>query len=78
MLALQAQQQVLSEYESAKEYDKFLAVKDLEDKTVDMPWFQHIPKILQIFQDLRDVDSDPNNMVVLSDFNVSLEEISLK
>jgi len=78
MLELQEKQQQLSEYESADEYDKFLAVKDLEDRTVDMPWFQHIPKILQIFQDLRNVDSDPDNQIVLSDFNISLEKISLR
>lgn len=75
---IQQQEQQLSTFESAVEYDRFLAVKDLEDKSVDMPWFEHIPKILSMFQDLKNLDSSSSNMIKLSDFFVSLEEISLK
>lgn len=75
---IQTQEQQLATYESAVEYDRFLAVKDLEAKSVDMPWFEHIPKILAMFQDLKNLDSSSSNMIKLSDFFVSLEEISLK
>jgi len=75
---LHERQDALKSYESAVEYDRFLAVKDLEEKSVDMPWFEHIPKILAMFQDLKELDADDNSRIVLSDFYVSLEEISLK
>ena len=75
---IQQQEQQLATFESAVEYDRFLAIKDLEDRSIDMPWFEHIPKILAMFQDLRNLDSSSSNMIKLSDFFVSLEEISLK
>lgn len=75
---LQVREETLKWYESAVEYDRFLAIKDLEDKSIDMPWFEHIPKILSMFQDLRDLGNNSRNMITLSDFSVSLEEISLR
>lgn len=74
---LEQRQETLASYESATEYDRFISIKDLENKSVDMPWFEHIPKILKMFQDLRELWSD-SNKITLSDFNVSLEEISLR
>lgn len=74
---LQERQEALASYESAVEYDRFIAIKDLEEKSITMPWFEHIPKILAMFQDLRDLWSD-SSKITLSDFKVSLEEISLR
>jgi len=71
-------EQELSTYQSAVSYDKFLLAKNLENNFVQMPWFEHIPKILEIFEDLQNVDSSNSSIIVLSDFNVSLEEITLK
>jgi hypothetical protein len=68
----------LDTFESAVEYDRFIAVKDLEAKSIDMPWFEHIPKILSMFQDLRELGDNSRNMITLSDFFVSLEEVSLR
>jgi len=68
----------LSAHESATSYDKFLLVSDLEQKATDMPWFEHIPKILEIFQDLKNLDPTSSDIITLSDFNVSLDEITLK
>ena len=68
-------QEELKTFESAVEYDRFIAIKDLETKSIDMPWFEHIPKILSMFQDLRELGNNSRNMIVLSDLFVSLEEI---
>lgn len=75
---LEERQEELKTFESAVEYDRFIAVKDLEAKSIDMPWFEHIPKILSMFQDLKELDKDPTHTITLSDFFVSLEEISLR
>jgi hypothetical protein len=75
---LSQQENQLSAHESATSYDKFLLVSDLEQKATDMPWFEHIPKILEIFQDLKNLDPTSSDIITLSDFNVSLDEITLK
>jgi len=75
---LEEQKKELSQYENVTSYDKFLLVKDLEDNSVDMPWFEHIPKILAIFEDLKSLDASSSDTIILSDFKVSLDEISLK
>ncbi len=75
---LTEQEQKLSEYESVVSYDKFLLVNNLENITTDMPWFEHIPKIMAIFDDLKNVDSSSSDTIILSDFHVTLEEVSLK
>ncbi len=77
-LKLDQQEEELSQYERAISYDKFLLVKELEENAVDMPWFEHIPKIISIFEDLKSLDSSSTDTIVLSDFNVTLDEISLK
>ena len=76
--SLNQQEQQLSAHEGAVSYDKFLVVSDLEQKVTEMPWFEHIPKILQIFQDLKNLDPTSSDVITLSDFNVSLAEINLK
>lgn len=76
--SLTQQEQQLSAHESAISYDKFLLINDLEQKVTEMPWFEHIPKILQILQDLQNLDSGVGDIITLSDFEVSLDEITLK
>lgn len=76
--ALTQQESQLSDHESAMSYDKFLLVSDLENKATEMPWFEHIPKILEIFQDLKNLDPTSSDVIILSDFNVSLDEITVK
>ncbi|HOG15678.1 MAG TPA: hypothetical protein PK674_03755 [Candidatus Absconditabacterales bacterium] len=76
--SLQQQEQQLTAYESATSYDKFLLVNDLEERITEMPWFEHIPKILQILQDIKNLDPNSDDVITLSDFNVSLDEITLK
>lgn len=77
-VTLSQQEQQLAAHESSIGYEKFLLVNNLEQKTIEMPWFEHIPKILQIFQDLKSLDPTSSDVITLSDFNVSLDEINLK
>jgi hypothetical protein len=77
-ITLSQEQAELAEYEKIIDYKKFLLIKDLEEKFTDMPWFEHIPKIIAIFEDLKNVDPSSTDTIILSDFKVSLSEISLK
>ncbi len=76
--SLSEQEKELSKHESSTSYDKFLLVSDLEQKITKMPWFEHIPQLFEIFQDLKNLDPATNDMIILSDFNVSLDEITVK
>jgi len=77
-ITLNQEEKELTEYEKVTDYKKFLLIKELETKATDMPWFEHIPKIVAIFEDLKNVDPSTTDTIVLSDFKVSLSEISLK
>ncbi len=77
-VVLAEQEEELSQYKNVTSYDKFLLINDLEEKSVDMPRFEHIPKILAIFEDLKNLDSSSSDTIILSDFKVSLDSISLK
>ena len=67
------------EDESSDWYKKFLAVKSLEDKNANMSWYDRIEKISEILEDLRSLDDEEEGTTLeLSDFYVSLEEISLR
>jgi hypothetical protein len=77
-LILAEQEEELSQYKNVTSYDKFLLIKDLEEQSIDMPRFEHIPKILAIFEDLKNLDSSSSDTIILSDFKVSLDSISLK
>lgn len=59
-------------------YEKFNSIRDLENQSKVMPWFDHITKIIDILNSLKSVDSSESDSVVLTDFNVSLDKISLR
>ena len=59
-------------------YNKLQAVKILEDKQLTMPWSEHITKVITMLEDMKKIDSNETNAIVLSDFNVSLDKITLK
>lgn len=69
----------LEEYEASEGYKKFLAVKSLESKTSWLYRYERIEKISEILDDLRNIDDENwESTIQLSDFNVSLEELSLR
>ena len=75
-----SEKQAQIEQEEASEwYKKFLAVKSLEDGDTNMSRHDRIEKISEILEDLKNIwDWEEDTTIELSDFNVSLEEISLK
>jgi len=75
---VQEKEQTLEENEASPGYKKFLAIKTLEEKNNWMYWFERIEKIYDIFEQLKNIDPEANDDIELSDFNVSLEEVSLR
>lgn len=59
-------------------YNKLQAVKILENEQVDMPRSEHISQMIQMLEDMKKIDSSSTDTIVLSDFNVTLDKISLK
>lgn len=59
-------------------YEKFESIRKLENESKVMPWFDHINKIIDILNNLQSVDSSQSDSVILTDFNVSLDKISLR
>ena len=68
----------LEAYKLLTGYNKFQAVKLLEEKQANMPRSDHITKVIAMLEDLKQVDASDTDIIVLSDFNVSLEQITLK
>ena len=75
---IERKEKQIEEYEASEWYKKFLAVKWLEDRNAGMSWYERIEKISEIFDDLRNINEWADSELDLSDFNVSLEEVSLK
>lgn len=59
-------------------YNKLQAVKSLETQQADIPWSDHINKVIQMLEDLKSVQGGSTDTIVLSDFKVDLNKISLK
>jgi len=59
-------------------YNKLQAVKILEEKQTSMPWSDHITKVIAMLEDLKQVDTSTTDTIALSDFNVSMDKITLK
>lgn len=68
----------LESYKLLTGYNKLQAVKILEEKQLTMPWSDHITKVIAMLEDLKKVDTSTTDTIVLSDFNVSLDKITLK
>ncbi len=68
----------LKSYTLLTGYNKLQAVKILEEKQTTMPWSDHISKMIAMLEDLKKVDTSTTDTIVLSDFNVSMDKITLK
>lgn len=53
-------------------------MKILEEKQTSMPWSDHISKMISMLEDIKQIDTNTTDTIVLSDFNVSLDKITLK
>ena len=71
----------LERYKQSTWYNKLYLIRELEKSSQSMPRSEHIPKIISILEDLKWIDSTwtwENDSIVLSDFRVNLNEISLR
>jgi len=57
---------------------KLALVRQIETTYQTMPWSEHISKVIEMLEDIKNVDTNENDIVVLSDFKVSLDKVSLK
>lgn len=74
---LQEQKLELEKYTNYTGYNVLLSIRELEKKKIKLPRSEHIKQIFNILQDLRDVTDGSNSTIILSDFEVSLDEIKL-
>lgn len=75
---LENQTTQLDSYKLLTGYNKLQAVKILEEKQVTIPWSDHISKMIAMLEDLKKVDTSTTDTIALSDFNVSMDKITLK
>jgi len=71
----------LEKYKQTTWYNKLYLIRELESSSQSMPWSEHIPKIIWILEDLKSIDpswTGENESIILSDFRVNLNEISLR
>ncbi|MDR0369698.1 MAG: hypothetical protein LBH96_04220 [Candidatus Peribacteria bacterium] len=74
---IQTLQQEMSAFSDIPGFDKLQLVKNLENNNYQMPWSDHIQAVMEIFDAILGVDGAESQNIILSDFKISLEEISL-
>jgi hypothetical protein len=67
----------LASFSDKPGYDKLQYIQEMEEKNLMMPWSDHINAIMAIFGDLLDVDKSDTFNIEFSNFEISLENISL-
>lgn len=77
-VVLEDQTKQLESYKLLTGYNKLQAVKILEEKQATIPWSDHITKVIKMLEDLKKVDTNTTDTIALSDFNVSMDKITLK
>jgi len=75
---LDKQNKQLETFSHVEAHHKLLAVQELENSTKTIPRSLHIPKVIAMLEGLKDVDVSESETVILSDFIVNLDNISLK
>jgi hypothetical protein len=77
-VVLADQVKVTDAYKLLTGYNKLQAVKSLETQQADIPRSDHINKVIQMLENLKSVQGGSADTIVLSDFKVDLNKISLK
>ena len=72
------QQLEISAFSDIPGFDKLQLVEDLERNNYQMPRSDHIQAVIDIFDAVLNVDTAESRNIVLSDFKISLEEISVR
>ncbi len=68
----------LENYKSLTGFTKLMAVKELEGKYDEIPRSTHINKVITMLQEIKNLDQNQDETIILSDFNVDLQKISVK
>lgn len=68
----------LEKYKSLTWFTKLMAVKELEWKYDEVPRSTHINKVITMLQEIKNLDQRNDETILLSDFNVDLQKISVK
>lgn len=70
----------LEEYKQSTGYNRLYLIRELEASSKTMTRSIYIPEIISILEELKSIDSESgeNDSIILSDFKVNLQEISLK
>ena len=77
-LILDQQNQELAGYQTLTGYIKLSALRELETTTDTMPWAERINKVIEMLNELKNLTSNQNETIILSDFKVSLDSVSLR
>lgn len=72
------QTNIENSYKTLTGYNKLQAVKLLENKQTAIPRSDHINKVIQMLETLKNLQPWNSGSIILSDFKVSLDKISLK
>ncbi|MFA7717391.1 MAG: hypothetical protein WC875_01645 [Candidatus Absconditabacterales bacterium] len=75
---LKEQTAIADSYKALTGYNKLQAVKLLEGQQAEIPRSDHIKKVIQMLEDIKDVQGGGSGSIILSDFKVGLDSISLK
>lgn len=74
---IQIQNQNIDHFYQNTGFKEFLAVKELESTRSHLPWSDYVEKILSILAKVKGVEEGRENKLILSDFKVNLQELSL-
>lgn len=71
-------QDAIVDFHKIPGYTKFVWVEQMQSERPEMYWSDYIVQVIDILEDLKNIDTEDSQTIVLSDFQVSLEEITLK
>lgn len=73
---INSQQETIDQLFQNSGFKEFISVKELEKSRTHLPWSTYINEILSILAKVKGVEGERKN-VMLSDFKVNLQELSL-
>ncbi len=59
-------------------YVKLNSLNILEDSFINISWYKKISKLINMFDEIKNVDTNDDDIISLSDFNITLDKITLK
>lgn len=75
--AISSLQQKIAAFSQIPGFDKFQSVVKLENSLKQIPWSRHIQMVSEIFEAVLGTDASETSNIILSDFQISLDAISV-